>query len=85
MTTDHTLYVTIEEDAKTGMTRTLAKDRCPVCGKQFDQVAEINVCRYTPDSSIRLDRNTLLLHHPYSNYFTPEDLITEEDDYEWCV
>lgn len=49
----------------------LPKCRCHICGHEFDPVLEVNVCPRAP-------------HYGESSY-TPEDLITEDDDYAWCV
>lgn len=45
------------------------KDRCPICGYQFDEVLDINICP--------------TLHYGENN-FTPDELITDDDDYAWC-
>lgn len=47
----------------------LPKDRCPICGECFDPVKEVNVCTNSGGGT---------------RTFSPEDLITENDDYEWC-
>jgi hypothetical protein len=45
------------------------KDTCPICGHQFDEVEEENVCP---------------TYHYGEQTFKPEDLITDDDDYLWC-
>lgn len=47
----------------------LIRDRCPICGYQFDEDEikyEDNICCYGHISSLR-------------------ELITEDDDYVWCI
>lgn len=45
------------------------KDRCPVCGHQFDPVNPVNVCPF---------------HNP-TEAFTPDELVGEDDDYAYCI
>lgn len=50
----------------------LEKNQCPVCGYRFyDDVHEFNIC---PKG-----------HQAHGEVFTPEQLITEDDDYLYCV
>lgn len=48
----------------------LAKNVCPICGHEFYEVKELNVCKH---------------HGPWTEAFTREELITDEDDYAWCL
>lgn len=52
-----------------GSVDVLEKDRCPICGHQFDEVQDLNVCPK---------------EHPVPPLW-PEELITEVDDYEWYL
>lgn len=45
------------------------KDHCPICGYHFDEVEDVNVCP---------------TKHYGQQKFTPEELITDMDDYLWC-
>jgi len=47
------------------------KDQCPICGAQIEEVTEdqTNYC------------SQLDCHGP----FFPEELISEDDDYAWCL
>lgn len=47
------------------------KNCCPICGYQFDEVEDINIC---PTG-----------HEGWGNKFTKDELITEDDDYAWCI
>lgn len=43
---------------------------CPICGHEFDDVYEANVCP---------------VPHYHEQVFTPEELISSDSDYAWCV
>jgi hypothetical protein len=50
------------------MVDTKEKDRCPVCGYQFDEVRDLNTCpQHSPTQS-----------------FDRDQLITDDDDYAYC-
>lgn len=51
------------------MSKELIKNRCPICGYEFDSVEDVNTCPVT---------------HYGINQFLREELITEDDDYMWC-
>jgi hypothetical protein len=42
---------------------------CPVCGYEFDEVKDVNVCPTR--------------HYGIQN-FTPDELLNTDDDYAWC-
>lgn len=42
---------------------------CPICGHEFDEVKEINICP---------------TQHYGRQEFIPDELITDDDDYAWC-
>ena len=44
------------------------KECCPICGYEFETVREANVCP---------------TRHYGEQVFTPEELITSDDDYAW--
>jgi rubredoxin len=48
----------------------LPRNRCPICGHEFDEVKAVNVCPTI---------------HYGEQEFTPDDLITDDDDYAWCI
>lgn len=47
------------------------RDCCPICGHQFDEVKEVNVCPCKGHWNIQKE-------------FTPDELITDSDDYLYC-
>ena len=55
----------------------LEKNRCPTCGAEVEEPitpGQTNYCSYRGHNP---DRG----HGPWY----PEELITDEDDYEWCI
>lgn len=49
---------------------TTERDRCPICGHQFVEVKDVNVCP---------------TEHGGQQEFAREELIGEDDDYAWCL
>jgi hypothetical protein len=48
----------------------LPRDCCPICGHQFQEVQDVNVCP---------------TEHYGEQEFTRDELISEDDDYAWCL
>ena len=53
-----------------GTEETLPKCRCPICGHTFYEVKEKNICP---------------TKHYGDQEFTPDQLVTDNDDYAWCI
>lgn len=63
---DLTLHTVIRDP--TGAEVRIPRNCCPVCGKEFDPVQAINICKN---------------HSPNGEKYTPDELITEWDDCAW--
>ena len=47
------------------------RECCPICGREFEEVHEANLCNHGA-------------RWITAEVFTPEELITSDDDYAWC-
>lgn len=68
------LRVTSTYTQPDGSKLVLDRDCCPICGTAFEVVTESNTCNYGVNRRGQP-------HGPFS----PDELITEEDDYAWCL